>query len=159
MGRADDNLHLADQLLTGLDPRATTLTTRIAALIRDAGTPGDTIPEHADALDAEVRASGVRAARTTLALALCFHHAVLDDPDNQAALATAIRDLAHLTRDRDHAYPRTSYGQTFFCCSFHHASCSEGPHSLSRASLPSDRAASSGMIFFRTRSCAPGPGG
>ncbi|MFF7459084.1 ATP/GTP-binding protein [Kitasatospora sp. NPDC008115] len=101
---ADDDLHLAEQLLTGLDLRATTLTTRIAALIRDAGTPGDTIPELADVLGAEVRTSGVRAAEATLALALCFHHAVLDDPDDQTALAIAIRDLDHLTRGRDYAY-------------------------------------------------------
>ncbi|WP_380286467.1 ATP/GTP-binding protein [Kitasatospora purpeofusca] len=101
---ADDDLHLADQFLTGLDLRATTLTTRIAALVRDAGTPGDTIPERADVLAAEVRASGVRAAHTALALAVCFHHAVRDDPDDQTALATAIRDLDQLTRDRDYAY-------------------------------------------------------
>ncbi|MFC9431988.1 hypothetical protein [Streptomyces sp. NPDC056987] len=36
--RADDELELAQQLLTGLGERATTLTTEIAALIRDAGT-------------------------------------------------------------------------------------------------------------------------
>ncbi|WP_436842772.1 ATP/GTP-binding protein [Streptomyces flaveolus] len=35
---ADDELHLAEQLLTGLDLRATSLTVRIAALVRDAGT-------------------------------------------------------------------------------------------------------------------------
>ncbi|MGY0466827.1 ATP/GTP-binding protein [Kitasatospora sp. cg17-2] len=99
--RAADDLDLADRLLTGLDLRATTLTTRIAALVRDAGTPGDSIPEHAAALDAEVRASGVRAAHTTLALAVCFHHAVLDD---QTAFTAAVRDLDQLTRDRDYAY-------------------------------------------------------
>ncbi|WP_308315926.1 ATP/GTP-binding protein [Streptomyces sp. CC228A] len=36
---ADDELHLAEQLLTGLDLRATRLTVQIAALVRDAGTP------------------------------------------------------------------------------------------------------------------------
>ncbi|WP_199808202.1 hypothetical protein [Streptomyces sp. NRRL F-2580] len=35
---ADDELHLAEQLLTGLDLRATSFTLRIAALVRDAGT-------------------------------------------------------------------------------------------------------------------------
>ncbi|MFG3229933.1 ATP/GTP-binding protein [Kitasatospora sp. NPDC048194] len=98
---ADDDLDLATQLLAGLDLRATTLTTRIAALVRDAGTGGEEFLERAAVLDAQVRASGVRAARTTLALAVCFHHAVLND-DN--ALDTAIRDLDQLTRDRDHAY-------------------------------------------------------
>ncbi|MFJ9777868.1 ATP/GTP-binding protein [Kitasatospora sp. NPDC101157] len=97
---ADDDLDLAAQLLAGLDLRATTLTTRIAALLRDAGTGGDAILERADVLDAEIRASGVRAARTTLALALCFHHAVLDDN----ALDAAIRDLDQLTRGHDYAY-------------------------------------------------------
>ncbi|MBP0453951.1 ATP/GTP-binding protein [Kitasatospora sp. RG8] len=98
---ADDDLDLADQFLAGLDLRATALTTRIAALIRDAGTPGDNIPERAAVLDTEVRASGVRAARTALALARCFHHAVLDDNNT---LDTAIRDLDQLTRDHDYAY-------------------------------------------------------
>ncbi|MFE3875461.1 ATP/GTP-binding protein [Kitasatospora sp. NPDC059146] len=98
---AGDDLDLAAQLLTGLDLRATTLTTRIAALIRDAGTPGDEFSDRVGVLDAEVRASGVRAARTTLALARCFHHAVLDDNDG---LDTVIRDLDQLTRDRDYAY-------------------------------------------------------
>ncbi|MET9183008.1 ATP/GTP-binding protein [Kitasatospora aureofaciens] len=98
---ADDDLDLAAQLLAGLDLRATTLTTRIAALVRDAGTPGDSLIERASVLETEVRASGVRAARTTFALAMCFHHAVVDDND---ALDTAIRDLDQLTRDRDYAY-------------------------------------------------------
>ncbi|MEU3564178.1 ATP/GTP-binding protein [Kitasatospora sp. NPDC006786] len=98
---ADDDLDLAARLLVGLDLRATTLTTRIAALIRDAGTGGQDFLDRANLLDAEVRASGVRAARTTLALALCFHHAVLAD---DAGLDTAIRDLDQLTRDHDYAY-------------------------------------------------------
>ncbi|MBT2511578.1 hypothetical protein J7I98_38515 [Streptomyces sp. ISL-98] len=34
---ADDEIHLAEQLLTGLDLRATGFTTQIAALVRDAG--------------------------------------------------------------------------------------------------------------------------
>ncbi|MFJ6384642.1 ATP/GTP-binding protein [Kitasatospora sp. NPDC092039] len=98
---ADDDLDLTAQLLTGLDLRATTLTTRIAALIRDAGTGGQDYLDRANLLDAEVRASGVRAARTTLALALCFHHAVLDDHNG---LDAAIRDLDQLTRGHDYAY-------------------------------------------------------
>ncbi|MFJ9447177.1 ATP/GTP-binding protein [Kitasatospora sp. NPDC101235] len=98
---AADELDLAAQLLAGLDLRATTLTTRIAALVRDAGTPGNELLERAAVLDAEVRASGVRAARTTLTLALCFHHAALN---NNNALDTAIRDLDQLTRGHDYAY-------------------------------------------------------
>ncbi|MQS17862.1 ATP/GTP-binding protein [Streptomyces kaniharaensis] len=98
---ADDDLDLAAQLLIGLDLRATALTTRIAALVRDAGSGGDDFPDRANVLDAEVRASGVRAARTTLALAVCFHHAVLNNDDE---LDTAIHDLDQLTRGRDYAY-------------------------------------------------------
>ncbi|MEV7783613.1 ATP/GTP-binding protein [Kitasatospora sp. NPDC088351] len=98
---AADDLDLAAQLLAGLDLRATTLTTRIAALVRDAGTADDEFRHRANLLDTEVRASGVRAARTTLALAVCFHHAVLNDNN---ALNTAIRDLDQLTRGHDYAY-------------------------------------------------------
>ncbi|MGW7448139.1 ATP/GTP-binding protein [Kitasatospora sp. NPDC054795] len=98
---ADDDLDLAARLLVGLDLRATTLTTRIAALTRDAGTGGQDFLDRVALLDAEVRASGVRAARTTLALAVCFHHAVLAD---DAGLDTAIRDLDQLTRGHDYAY-------------------------------------------------------
>lgn len=39
-GRADDELILAQHLLTGLDLRTTMLPIRIAALVRDAGTTG-----------------------------------------------------------------------------------------------------------------------
>ncbi|MFJ9847230.1 ATP/GTP-binding protein [Kitasatospora sp. NPDC101155] len=98
---ADDDLDLAAELLVGLDLRATTLTTGIAALVRDAGTPSDEILERADRLDTEIRTAGVRATQATLALARCFHHAVLDD---DTGLATAVRDLDQLTRDRDYAY-------------------------------------------------------
>ncbi|MEU4118947.1 ATP/GTP-binding protein [Kitasatospora sp. NPDC028055] len=98
---ADDDLDLAAQLLAGLDLRATTLTTHIAALVRDAGTGGQEYLDRAAVLETEIRASGVRAAHTTLALARCFHHAVLDD-DN--GLDTAIRDLDQAVRDRDYAY-------------------------------------------------------
>ncbi|MER7847420.1 hypothetical protein ABTZ03_26145 [Kitasatospora sp. NPDC096077] len=85
--------------LVGLDLRATTLTTRIAALVRDTGTGGQKFLDRAAVLDAEVRASDVRAARTTLALA--FHHAVLDDDHG---LDHAIRDLDQLTRGHNYDY-------------------------------------------------------
>ncbi|MFD9596439.1 hypothetical protein ACFWA9_27360 [Kitasatospora sp. NPDC059973] len=98
---ADDHLDLAEQLLTGLDLRATTLTTCIAALIRDAGTPGNGLQDRADVLDAEIRTAGLRTAQATLALALCFHHAVLD---SEADLAAAILRPDQLTRGRDYAY-------------------------------------------------------
>lgn len=57
---ADDELHLAEPLLTGLDLRATSLTVWIAALVRDVG---------------------IAAAETVLELALAFHHDVLGEQD------------------------------------------------------------------------------
>ncbi|WP_194236302.1 hypothetical protein [Streptomyces acidicola] len=50
--QADDELELAHQLLTGLDPRATTIKAAIATLIRDAGTP--TTDDRARALRTEL---------------------------------------------------------------------------------------------------------
>ncbi|MFI7409493.1 hypothetical protein ACIBU0_12585 [Streptomyces sp. NPDC049627] len=69
----------SQQLLTGLDLRATGLTTRIAAPVRDAGTRGTAPEDHARVLRTEAEVSGITAARLTLELALAFHHAVLDD--------------------------------------------------------------------------------
>ena len=99
-GRADDELDLAEQLLTGLDLRATTLTTKIAALIRDAGTDQD-IEDRASALRAESAAAGIASARATLELAVAFHHAVLGADDN---LAAAVERPHELTRSSDHTY-------------------------------------------------------
>ncbi|GGV47608.1 ATP/GTP-binding protein [Kitasatospora herbaricolor] len=98
--QADDELHLAEQLLTGLDLRATTLTTRIAALIRDAGGSGD-IGQRAQALRAETATAGIVAARTTLELALAFHHAVQGDEEQLAATVGRLRELSG---DGDYAY-------------------------------------------------------
>ena len=98
--RADDELHLAEQLLTGLDLRATTLTTRIAALIRDAGTPDD-IVQRAQVLRAETGVAGIVAAQATLELALAFHHSVRSDREQ---LAAVIGRLQQLSGDGDYAY-------------------------------------------------------
>ncbi|WP_322872274.1 ATP/GTP-binding protein [Streptomyces goshikiensis] len=97
--RADDELHLAEQYLTGLDLRATGFTLRIAALVRDAGAlPGlDT----ARALRAEIRDAGITAAEADLELALAFHHAITDEPDKTRAV---IDRLNELTRGGDYAY-------------------------------------------------------
>ncbi|MFD4922976.1 hypothetical protein ACFWNE_16950 [Streptomyces goshikiensis] len=97
--RADDELHLAEQYLTGLDLRATGFTLRIAALVRDAGAlPGlDT----ARALRAEIRDAGITAAEADLELALAFHHAIADEPDKARAV---IDRLNELTRGGDYAY-------------------------------------------------------
>ncbi|MGR6998881.1 hypothetical protein ACU686_13265 [Yinghuangia aomiensis] len=99
---ADGELDLAAQLLTGLDLRATTMTTRIAALIRDAGTPGDDVTDRAEVLRTEIHVAGLTAAEEPdLELALAFHHAVRND---QAAVTATIERLRTLTATGDHAY-------------------------------------------------------
>lgn len=90
---AEDELVLAQHLLTGLDLRATRLTTRIAALVREAGAVAAGIEDRARVLRAEAEVSGITAARLTLELALGFHHAVLDDRDRLAASLGRLRDL------------------------------------------------------------------
>ncbi|MEV0495835.1 hypothetical protein [Streptomyces atratus] len=92
--QAGDELALAQQLLTGLDLRATTLTTQIAALIRDAGTAGD-IEDRAHLLRTEISSAGLVSSQTTLELALCFHHAVLGRHDKVAGSISRLRELTH----------------------------------------------------------------
>lgn len=96
---ADDELRLAEQLLTGLDLRATTLTTKIAALVRDAGNITSLEPVHR--LRTDISNAGLTAAAALLELAVCFHHVVQDDHDQSEA---AIRRLRELTRSGDYAY-------------------------------------------------------
>ncbi|MFF9896827.1 hypothetical protein [Streptomyces longispororuber] len=96
---ADDELHLTEQLLAGLDLRATGFTVQIAALVRDAGTlPG---LETARALRAEIRDTGITAAEAVLELALAFHHAVQGEQDKVRAVIHRLRELA---RGGDYAY-------------------------------------------------------
>lgn len=96
---ADDELHLADQLLRGLDLRATTFTTRIAALVRDAGAISSLEPVRL--LRTEISDAGLTAAEAALELAVCFHHAVQDDHHKIRAAISRLRDL---TRGGDYAY-------------------------------------------------------
>ncbi|MEU0273783.1 SPOR domain-containing protein [Streptomyces sp. NPDC006307] len=96
---ADDELHLAEQLLTGLDLRATSFTVRIAALVRDAGALRGL--EAARALRAEIRDAGITAAEAVLELALAFHHAVLGERDKVRAVIDRLRELA---RTGDYVY-------------------------------------------------------
>ncbi|MEU3048480.1 hypothetical protein ABZ705_18545 [Streptomyces sp. NPDC006984] len=98
--RADDELDLADRLLSPLNLRSTELTARIAALVRDAGLATD-LPERAAVLLAEIGVSGVSYAAAKLQLALCFHHAVLDAHND---LAAGITRLCELTQSGDYAY-------------------------------------------------------
>ncbi|MGV9761489.1 hypothetical protein ACWDUC_37600 [Streptomyces tricolor] len=96
---ADDEIHLAEQLLTGLDLRATTVTLRIAALARDAGAlPG---LETARVLRAESRDAGITAAEAVLDVVVAFYHAVLGEHDKVRTAVDRLRDLA---RSGDYAY-------------------------------------------------------
>ncbi|MFF3177972.1 ATP/GTP-binding protein [Streptomyces sp. NPDC057900] len=96
---ADDEIHLAQQLLTGLDLRATSLTVQIAALVRDAGTTENLAATRA--LRASIRDTGITATSATLELALAFHHAVRDEPDDVQAVITRLREL---TGADDHSF-------------------------------------------------------
>ncbi|MFB7600809.1 ATP/GTP-binding protein [Streptomyces sp. NPDC056160] len=89
---ADDELHLAEQLLTGLNLRATRLTVQIAALVRDAGTPLGL--EAARSLRAETHDAGITAAQAVLELALAFHHAVLGEQEESDAVIDRLHELA-----------------------------------------------------------------
>ncbi|WP_435858303.1 ATP/GTP-binding protein [Streptomyces sparsogenes] len=98
--RADDELDLAERLLSNLSLRSTELTARIAALVRDAGFAQD-LPERAAVLLAEIGVSGVSYATAKLQLALCFHHAVVDAHND---LVAGIARLRELTQSGDYAY-------------------------------------------------------
>ncbi|MFK0016923.1 hypothetical protein [Streptomyces sp. NPDC091027] len=92
--------HLLQQLGARLlDLRATTLTTKITALVRDAGALSSL--DAARLLRAGITEAGVTAIRAALQLALCLHHAVQDD---HAKISAAISRLRDLTRDGDYAY-------------------------------------------------------
>ncbi|MFH8533945.1 ATP/GTP-binding protein [Streptomyces tendae] len=97
--QADDELDLARHLLTGLHLRATTVNTRIAALIRDAG--HDTVPDRVPALRAELEVAGLTSMAPTLELAVAFHQAVVND---HTALAATLSRLRDLTRGGDYGY-------------------------------------------------------
>ncbi|MFK0203437.1 ATP/GTP-binding protein [Streptomyces lavendulae] len=99
--QADDELDLAEQLLTGLDLRATTFITKVAALARDAGTTDPGIGDRITLLRSETAVAGVTAAQVALELADAFHHAVRED--HHQVLATLGR-LRELTRAGDYAY-------------------------------------------------------
>ena len=105
--RAAGELDLAESLLLHVDLRATTITTRIAALVRDAGQPGHEFQDRVQALRTEITAAGLPAAQATLQLAVCFHHAVLDtgtDTATDPELDAAITRLRELTAAGDYAY-------------------------------------------------------
>ncbi|MFD9458331.1 ATP/GTP-binding protein [Streptomyces sp. NPDC059985] len=89
---ADDELHLAEQYLAGLDLRAIGFTLRVAALVRDAGTLRSL--DAGRALRAEIRDAGITAAEAALELALAFHHAVACENGKVRAVIRRLRELA-----------------------------------------------------------------
>jgi hypothetical protein len=97
--QADDEIHLAEQLLAHLDLRATTINAAIAVLIRDAGTP--TLDDRVRALHTELDIAGLTSMTPTLELAAAFHQAVLEDHDGLSATISRLREL---TQDGDYAY-------------------------------------------------------
>ncbi|MFJ8666117.1 hypothetical protein [Streptomyces sp. NPDC093600] len=99
-GVAGGETGLAEQLLTGLDLRATTLTVKIAALVRAAGTDRD-VPDRAEALRAEITTADLRASEAMLELALAFHRTATGNSPAAAANITRLRDLFP---DGDYAY-------------------------------------------------------
>ncbi|MEV6652747.1 hypothetical protein [Streptomyces sp. NPDC051219] len=104
--RADDELDLADRLLSRLSLRSTEMTARIATLVRDAGFAAD-LPDRAAVLLAEIDVSGISYAAAKLQLALCFHHAALDAQDDLATTITRLRELT-----QSGATPTTSKSRT-----------------------------------------------
>ncbi|MFF7986074.1 hypothetical protein ACFZDK_44400 [Streptomyces sp. NPDC007901] len=100
-GVADDELDLARRLLTGHDERATTLTAQIAVLVRVAGTRDTDVENHAQRLRTQIHNAGIRAAQTSLELALGFHHAVCGNPGQ---VEDVLARLQVLTHGGDYAY-------------------------------------------------------
>ncbi|MEU5978706.1 hypothetical protein [Streptomyces sp. NPDC047315] len=98
--RAEAELELAQRLLSRISTHSSETTARIADVVRDAGWEAD-LSERAAVLFAEIEHSGLAYAATKLQLALCFHHAVLDDRDGVAAGIVRLREL---TQNDNYAY-------------------------------------------------------
>ncbi|MFF5491543.1 ATP/GTP-binding protein [Streptomyces virginiae] len=99
--RAEGEIAYAEQLLAGLDQRATTLTAQVAELVRTAGRVDGEFADRADRLRTEITASGITAPALLLELAVVFHHAVRGD---EAEVREALDRLAELTAGGDYAY-------------------------------------------------------
>ncbi|WP_055699745.1 hypothetical protein [Streptomyces silaceus] len=96
----DDEIDLAENLLSRVDLRAATLDVRIAALLRDAGTDMGA-EDRAQVLAAEISTSGLLFVQAKLELARAFHHAIRD---GQAGVASSISRLREMTREGYYAY-------------------------------------------------------
>ncbi|MEV7417709.1 ATP/GTP-binding protein [Streptomyces sp. NPDC089919] len=97
--QAADEIALAEQLLAGLDQRATALTVQVAAIARSAGSLASL--EGACALRAEIRTAGITSAEAVLELVLALHHAAAAEPDKVRAVVDRLRNLAE---HGDYAY-------------------------------------------------------
>nr|WP_240929382.1 ATP/GTP-binding protein [Streptomyces coryli] len=98
--RADDELDLAEELLAGVDLRASSLNAQMAALVRDAGTTSGW-HERFRSVEAAIDIAGLASAAPTLQLVACFHAAVLQD---DAAMQATIGRLRELTANGDSAH-------------------------------------------------------
>jgi hypothetical protein len=99
-GRADQQIRLAERQLAGASIRWAEIQTRIAALLRDAGTD-PALPARAAEVEADAEAGGLTSSVAYARLALCFHHAVRAD---QAALAAARARLRACVSGAEFAY-------------------------------------------------------
>lgn len=98
--RADQQIQLAERLLQGARIRWAEIQTRIAALLRDAGTD-DGLPARAEAIEADARTSGLTSSVAYTRLAVCFHHAVRAE---EAALEAARLRLRACVNGVEFAY-------------------------------------------------------
>ena len=123
--RADDELDLAEQLLTGLDLRATAIDVRIAALVRDAGNPAPTWSTAPSVLRTEITVAGLTWRPSSCSSSpLAFHHAVRDEHDQLDETIDRLRDrapgddyayyadIAHFMADQPLRTPSTRTGST-----------------------------------------------
>ncbi|MFF6888636.1 tetratricopeptide repeat protein [Streptomyces sp. NPDC012421] len=99
--RAEGEIAYAEQLLAGLDQRATTLTAQIAGLVRTAGGADGQFADRASHLRSEIATSGITAAAVLLELAVAFHHAVRG---NETDVGEVLGRLTVVTAGGDHAY-------------------------------------------------------
>ncbi|MDQ8707576.1 ATP/GTP-binding protein [Streptomyces sp. LHD-70] len=99
--RAESEIAHAEQLLAGLDQRATTLTAQVAELVRTAGRDDDEFTDRTNQLQAEIAAGGLTSVALLLDLAVAFHHAVRD---HEADVHETLRRLAERTAGGDYTY-------------------------------------------------------
>lgn len=88
--RADQQIRSAEELLQSAHIRWAEVQTRIASLLRDAGTDTD-LPARAAEVEAEAQASGLTSSVAYARLAVCFHHVVRGDQDALDAARSRLR--------------------------------------------------------------------